>query len=110
MVDNTIKLVQFFARDDNDGVDSTGSSQFDAKALSSLVTRAENRKKLQSFAPLLREYRGSIFGFGGVIVSKLVDKVTGRVLDATSRAIFDRDSEIVSRSGDGSLNVGRRLQ
>lgn len=89
VVDNTIKLVQFFIRNGDEDGNSAYGSQFDVTALSRLVTRAENRKKLLSLAPLLRDYRESIREFGGVIVSKLVDKVIGRVLDATSKAIFD---------------------
>ena len=83
-VDNTIRLVRFFAGLEDDA----SGSGIDARSIGGFVTKAENRKKLQSFVPLIREYQDNIRSFGTVIVSKLVDRVAGRVLDATSQAIF----------------------
>lgn len=83
-VDNTIRLVRFFAGLEDD----KAGSGIDARSMGGFVTKAENRAKLLSFVPLIQEYQDSIRSFGGIIVSKLVDRVAGRVLDATSQAIF----------------------
>ena len=56
--------------------------------LQDLSTNEKTRQRLSGLAPLLQEYSPSIRSYVRVIVNKLVDKVAGRVIDATSKAIF----------------------
>jgi aarF domain-containing kinase len=93
-VDSTIRLVRFFAGlEDDDRNGSNGG--ISAASLGAFVTKADNRRKVAAVLPLVREYEGSIRSFGAIIVSKLVDRVAGRVLDATSRAIFRQEPSMI---------------
>lgn len=65
-----------------------GTQPFDPSRLLTLTMKSETRQKIVQMMPVLREFSPSIVSFGQLVVRRLVDKSTGRVLQASAKAIF----------------------
>lgn len=88
VVDNIRKLSQFFVASSNGGGQNWATEEVDLASLVAQAGKAENRRRLQQLAPLLREFAPGIRSFGQLVTRRLVEKTTSRLLQAGATAVF----------------------
>jgi len=103
VVDSIVKLVSFLVEGTNSGTGITGpvlntGGKSWSTAIVESASKPANRDRLRKLLPTIRQYAPDMRDYGLLVVSRLAEKVTARLLKATADAIFgDQSSDSLKR-------------